>query len=165
MLFVFVLDHSTNKSVLVWLVIAKIANKIILSVGERCEGVQFFIQFLGVQFKNFVKNFFEIPRHISTGTFGCFTKYIFAIFAQLCPTLRVIWFAEFGTTLCHVTGTTTNQKQSKTTIFLQKEEETQLSFLKNIESDVPKTGVYHNNIWSAQLGELRVWRYQPLVWA
>ena len=38
--------------------------------------------------------------------------------------------------LCHVTGTTTNQKQSKTTIFLQKEEETQLSFLKNIESDV-----------------------------
>ena len=58
--------------------------------------------------------------------------------------------------LCHVTGTTTNQKQSKTTIFLQKEEETQLSFSKNIESDIPKTGVYHNNIWSAQLRELRV---------
>ena len=34
----FVLDHSTNKSVLLWLVIAKIANQIILSVGGGCEG-------------------------------------------------------------------------------------------------------------------------------
>ena len=35
-----------------------------------------------------------------------------------------------------MTGSTTNQKQSKTIIFFQIEEETQLSFLKNIESDV-----------------------------
>ena len=56
----FVLDHSTNKSVLLWLVIAKIANQIILSVGGGCEGGPIFysISWAFIPIKNFgQKNF------------------------------------------------------------------------------------------------------------
>ena len=52
--------------------------------GRVWGGSNFFIQFLGVsyQFKNLVKNIFKSPD-TSTDTFGCFTKYIFAIFATV----------------------------------------------------------------------------------